>query len=227
MEGFGDMGASRRPAILSGEAGVPRLRGWLHLVALLASVPTAALLLVHSRSRAAVISVAIYAVGLVGLYAISAGYHLIHWSGVARARMRRLDHAMIYIFIGACYTPICLLVVGGGFGAILLALGWTTALAGVLTTFSRFAHTRWAAAGYLVVGWLAVLGFPRVLTRLGFTELALLAAGGLAYTFGTVVLATHRPNPSPRIFGYHEVWHAMVVAGSACHYALFWRLAAR
>jgi hemolysin III len=174
-----------------------------------------------------VVSIAIYAVCLVGLYGISAGYHLIRWSAPARARMRQLDHAMIYVFIGACYAPICLLVVGGAFGTVLLVIGCTTALAGAITSMSRFAHTRWAAAGYIVVGWLAVLGFPRVLSRLGFTELALLAAGGLAYTFGSVVLATHRPDPSPRVFGYHEVWHAMVVAGTACHYALFWRLVAR
>jgi hemolysin III len=221
------MSASKRPAIMSGDTGVPRLRGWLHLVALVAAVPTAVLLFLHSRPGVPVLSVGIYAVGLVGLYAVSAGYHLIRWSAVARARMRRLDHAMIYVFIGACYTPICLLVVGGRFGAALLMLGWTTAAAGAVTTMSRFSDSRWAAAGYLVVGWLAVLGFPRVLTRLGFTELALLAAGGLAYTFGSVVLATRRPNPSPRVFGYHEVWHAMVVAGSAFHYALFWRLVAR
>jgi hemolysin III len=213
--------------VLSGDVDVPRLRGWLHFVAFVAAVPTATLLLIHSRSRAAVISIAIYAVCLVGLYGISAGYHLIRWSTAARARMRQLDHAMIYLFIGACYTPICLLVVGGAFGTVLLVIGCATALAGAVTSLSRFAHTRWAAAGYIVVGWLAVLGFPRVLSRLGFTELALLAAGGLAYTFGSVVLATHRPDPSPRIFGYHEVWHAMVVAGTACHYALFWRLVAR
>ena len=213
--------------MLSGHEGVPRLRGWLHLVALVVAIPTGVLLLVHSRSRAAVVSIAIYAVCLVGLYAISAGYHLIRWSVAARARMRQLDHAMIYIFIGACYTPICLLIIGGRFGVILLTLGWTTALAGAVTSVTRVAPTRWAAGGYIVVGWLAVLGFPRVLSRLGFTELALLAAGGLAYTFGSVVLATHRPDPSPRIFGYHEVWHAMVVAGTALHYALFWRLVAR
>ena len=221
------MNDTRRIAVLSGDASAPRLRGWLHLVALVVALPTAVLMLLHSRPGTAAVSVVVYTSCLVGLYAVSAGYHLIRWSTTARARMRRLDHAMIYVFIGACYTPICLLVVGGRFGAVLLALGWTTAAAGAITTLSRFAHTRWAAAGYLVVGWLAVLGFPRVLTRLGVRELVLLAAGGLAYTFGSIVLATRRPNPSPRLFGYHEVWHALVVAGSACHYALFWRLVAR
>lgn len=221
------MYATRRPAVLSGDVSCPRMRGWLHLAALLAAVPTATLLLLRSHTRVALVSVAIYAVGLVGLYAISSGYHLIRWSAAMRARMRKLDHAMIYLFIGACYTPICLLIIGGWFGITLLALGWTTALAGVVTTLSRFADTRWAAGGYIVVGWLAVLGFPRVLSQLGMAELALLAAGGLAYTFGSVVLATRRPDPSPRFFGYHEVWHALVVAGSVCHFALFWLVVAR
>jgi len=218
------MSESRPPVVLSGDAGCPRLRGWLHLAALVVAVPTATLLLARSHSRAAVASLGVYAVGLVGLYAVSSGYHLVRWSAAWRARMRRLDHAMIYLFIGACYAPICLLIIGGWFGVVLLALGCTTALAGAITTLSRFAHTRWAAGGYLVVGWLAVLGFPRVFTRLGATELVLLAAGGLAYTFGSVVLALRRPDPSPRFFGYHEVWHALVIAGSACHYVLFWRL---
>jgi hemolysin III len=220
------MSESRPPVVLSGDASCPRLRGWLHLAALVVAVPTATLLLSRSHSRAAVASLGVYAVGLVGLYAVSSGYHLVRWSAGWRARMRRLDHAMIYLFIGACYAPICLLVIGGWYGVVLLALGCTTALAGAIMTLSRFAQTRWAAGGYLVVGWL-VLGFPRVLSRLGATELALLAAGGLAYTFGSVVLALRRPDPSPRFFGYHEVWHALVIAGSACHYVLFWRLVSR
>ena len=81
-----------------------------------------------------------------------------------------------------------------------------------------------ATAGYLVVGWLVVLGVPRLLQRLDTSELLLLGIGGIAYTLGFIVLTTRFPNPSPRTFGYHEVWHTMVIAGSTCHYALFWQL---
>ncbi len=200
------------------------MRGWLHLVALVAAVPSGVLLVLRSESTLAFISLTVYAAALVGLYGISSGYHLLRLSAAARDRMRRLDHAMIYAFIGACYTPVCLLVIGGALGITLLVLGWATALIGVGTAMSRFGYGRAATAGYLVVGWLVVLGLPRLLTKLDVGEVALLGAGGLAYTLGFIVLTTRHPDPIPRTFGYHEVWHTMVVAGSACHYMLFWRL---
>lgn len=207
-----------------GERRAPLLRGWLHFVALVAAIPSGILLVLRSRSTLSLVSVTVYAAALVGLYAISSGYHLLRLSAAARDRMRRLDHAMIYAFIGACYTPVCLLVIGGTLGITLLVLGWVTAIAGVITSMSRFGFSRVATAGYLVVGWLVVLGVPRLLSRLSGSELLLLAVGGVAYTLGFIVLTTRHPNPSPRMFGYHEVWHTMVVAGSACHYALFWQL---
>ena len=205
--------------------GAPVLRGWLHLAALVAAVPCGALLVLRSRSLVSLVSVSVYAAALVGLYGVSSGYHLLRLSAAARDRMRRLDHAMIYAFIGACYTPVCLLVIRGRLGITLLVLGWVAALAGAITSMTRFGFGRVATAGYLVVGWLVVLGIPRLLTRLDRSELLLLALGGLAYTLGFIVLTTRFPNPSPRMFGYHEVWHTMVVAGSACHYVLFWQLA--
>jgi hemolysin III len=202
----------------------PLLRGWLHLLALLVAIPAGPILVARATSAGARASVIVYAVALVGLYGISSSYHLLRWSPAGRARMRRMDHAMIYVFIAACYTPVCLLVVRGKLGWTMLILGWIAGATGVATTMSRFAHGRVAVGGYLVTGWLLVIGLTRVVTRLDGGQLAFLAIGGIAYTLGFVVLTTHWPDPSPRAFGYHETWHAMVVAGSVCHYLLFWSI---
>jgi hemolysin III len=214
----------RRLLRLSGEPGAPRLRGWLHLAALVAAVPAGAALLRHSRSPAATTSAGLYAAALVALYAVSTAYHLGRWPTDVRARMRQLDRAMIYVFIGACYTPLCVLAIGGTFGAVVLGLGWLAAIYGAVTTMGRATRSLPSSAGYLAVGWLAVITFPSVARRLDATGLILLLAGGVTYTAGSVVLALRRPDPSPATFGYHEVWHALVIVASALHYVLFWRL---
>ena len=215
----------RRVLRLSGQPDTPLLRGWLHFAALLIAVPLGAVLFRQSRAPVAVLSIGLYVVGLIALYAVSAGYHLLRWSSPARERMRRLDRAMIYLFIGACYTPLCVLAVGGTFGIVMLLLGWGAALFGAVAALTQRARAARSSLGYIVVGWLALLTFPRVATTLDASGFVLLVAGGLTYTVGSIVLAARRPDPSPRMFGYHEVWHAFVIAGSAFHYALFWRLA--
>jgi hemolysin III len=164
---------------------------------------------------------AIFAVGLSGLYGVSAMYHRGHWSVPKERVMKYLDHSMIFVLIAASYTPITLLALRPATGITLLVLAWAGAVVGIVVKITRL--ERWRGVGfamYLVLGWLVVFAAPQLARTLSRPELALLVAGGLLYTVGAVVLARNRPNPWPKTFGYHEVWHAFVVGAGACHYAL-------
>jgi len=135
--------------------------------------------------------------------------------------MKHLDHSMIFVLIAGSYTPITLLALRPAWGITLLALAWTGAVIGVtITLFKLDQLHRMGMVMYLALGWLLVVALPQILHALTGPELILLAAGGLFYTVGAFVLATNWPNPSPRVFGYHEIWHAMVVAAGGCHFAM-------
>lgn len=202
-------------------AAKPLLRGRLHQVAFLVSLPAGVTLVALAGGVEARVGAAIFAVTLTSLFGVSAAYHCGRWSDGARRVMKHLDHSMIFVFIAGSYTPITLLALRPAWGITLLALAWTGAAAGVVVTVLRL--ERWHGVGfamYLVLGWLAVVAAPQLASSLSRTELALLVAGGLLYTVGAVVLASKRPDPSPRVFGYHEVWHTFVVGASACHFVL-------
>ncbi|HEY2732490.1 MAG TPA: hemolysin III family protein [Polyangiales bacterium] len=199
----------------------PRLRGWLHEVAFFASIPAGIALIALARGAAAEVSAAMFAVGLTGLYGVSAIYHRRRWSASAERVMKYLDHSMIFVLIAASYTPITLLALRPAFGITLLSLAWAGAIVGIVVTIARL--ERWHGLGlamYLALGWLLVVAGPQLATSLTRPELALLISGGLLYTVGAVVLARNRPNPWPATFGYHEIWHTFVVGAGACHYAL-------
>jgi hemolysin III len=199
----------------------PRLRGRLHQVAFLAAIPLGIALIASAGPAAALVAAIVYAVALLGLYGISSSYHLFAHSPRARYWMQRLDHSMIYVFIAASYTPFALLVVKGSLGIILLAAIWAGAVAGVLLKMLRLERS--TAVGftmYLALGWVAVAALPAMIHRLSAVDIGLLFAGGLLYTVGAVVLACRKPDPLPRFFGYHEVWHTMVVAAAGCHYLI-------
>lgn len=199
----------------------PRLRGRLHQVAFLAAIPAGIVLLLSARPAVARGSAIVYACGLLGLYGISASYHRFARSPRARYWMQRLDHSMIYVFIAASYTPFALLVVKGPWGIVLLAAVWAGALSGVLLKMFRLERsTALGFTMYLVLGWVAVAALPQMIHRLSPADLGLLIAGGALYTIGAVVLACRRPDPLPKVFGYHEVWHTMVVAATGCHYLI-------
>jgi hemolysin III len=207
----------------SGTDTSPRGRGWLHFGALLVALPAASALVVRDPTGA---GVSCYAAALVGLYAVSAAYHLLPLSPGARRRMRQLDHSMIYVFIAGTYAPLCLLVAGGNFGRIVLALAVLGAAGGVLITWTGLEQNRRVGGAlYIVIGWLALVMLPRALHVLDASELALLGSMGILYTAGAGVLASRWPDPFPETFGYHEVWHAMVVVASGCSFAVVWSLA--
>ncbi len=208
---------------LSGSDEVPRLRGLLHLGALIVALPTVAVLVwLHGTGG----GVGVYAVALVALYAVSASYHLCSWTPTARRRMRKLDHEMIFVFIAASVTPYCLLGVPGKLADVIVGLVWPGAAAAVLAVATRFeASRRLTSTAYIVLGWLAVFTLPEAAHRLDARQLALLGSLAFLYTAGAGVLAARWPDPLPKVFGYHEVWHAMVVVASACGLALVWSLA--
>jgi hemolysin III len=173
---------------------------------LVAGAPTA---------RAAV-AAGIYAAGLTLQFATSAIYHRVWWrSARARARMRHADHAAIFVCIAATYTPFALLVLHGWLGVAILVTAWLGAAAGVIRELAWPGAPRWlAVAAYVVLGWLAIPTAPWLIDGLGWRALLLLA-GGLLYTLGALVYARRRPDPAPALFGYHEIFHALVVGAAA------------
>jgi hemolysin III len=197
----------------------PRLRGRIHEVAFFASIPCGATLVAVAASGAARFAAAVFAVGLAGLFGVSAAYHRGRWTDAARRRMRRLDHSMIYVLIAATYTPFCLVAFPGTWGYGLLAAVWAGAATGIaikLVSLERLAKA--TAALYLVLGWLAALAIPVMFTHLPLAAFVLIVTGGLLYTIGAAILAAGRPDPRPGVFGYHEIFHAFGVVAGACHY---------
>jgi hemolysin III len=197
----------------------PRWRGRLHQAAFIVSIPAGLVLVALAERPAARIAAAIYAMSLIGLYGSSAAYHLGQWSDRALTWMRRLDHSMIYVLIAGTYTPIALIGIGGRWGVTTLAIVWAGAVFGVTIKMIKIDGFRvLGGALYIILGWTAVAAFPEMLRRLSAVQMILIFAGGVLYTGGAIILATRRPNPRPVTFGYHEIWHAMVVAAGICHY---------
>jgi hemolysin III len=202
----------------------PRLRGRLHQLAFAASIPAGIALVLQARTVPARLAAAVYAMSLAGLYAASAAFHRGRWSPTVRRRMDQADHAMIYVLIAGTYTPFALLIFDRPWGVAVLGLVWTVAAAGIAVVVWRHRIPLVGITLYLTLGWLGVVALPWLAGRLGAVKLTLLVAGGVLYTVGAVVLHRQRPNPSPAVFGYHEVWHAFTVAAGLCHYTLIWLL---
>jgi len=199
----------------------PRLRGVSHQWAFVASLFLGAGLIVAAKTPEATLAVAIYAVSLSALLGTSALYHRVEWTRPeVRKWMRRLDHSMIFFLIAGTYTPFALLVLDGPLADAVLAVVWVGAVAGAVVEIVWIEHPKWVAAlVYISLGWVAVVPFPALWTEMGAAGTLLVAAGGLLYTAGAIVYATQRPNPNPRVFGYHEVFHLFVILAAAAHFA--------
>lgn len=198
----------------------PRLRGVLHQWAACVALGAGAVLVSLARGPRAAVAVGAFAGSLVVLFAVSAVYHRVNWSAVARARMRRMDHASIFVLIAGTYTPIALLALPPAAGRGVLMMAWGAALLGILTSlFWIRAPKAITALLAVAVGWTIIpwLGTARAsLSTSGFT---LIAAGGIAYTAGALAYALKRPNPWPGVLGYHEVFHALTIVAAALHFA--------
>lgn len=202
-------------------AELPRLRGWLHLGSFFGSLATGAVLIPLAAVQGAGhgLAVAIYCLTVSLLFGTSALYHRRSWSVRGWLIMKRLDHSMIFIFIAGSYTPFAVLALNPGSDVVILTTVWVGAVAGVVLTMLWPGAPRWLGVPiYIALGWVAVFVLPEVLANTGVTSLVLLCVGGGLYTVGGIVYAARWPNPSPAVFGYHEVFHACTVVAAICHY---------
>ncbi len=199
----------------------PRLRGVSHEWAFFISLAAGAALVLTAPSGRAAAVAAIYAGSLSALLGVSALYHRINWRRPEIRRwMRRLDHSMIFLLIAGTVTPFAVLVLGGGLGNALLIAVWAGAVAGIVVEMVWVeAPKSVAVIVYLAVGWIGALGFPAIVIKAGLGAGILIAVGGILYTAGAVIYARQRPDPNPAVFGYHEVFHALVIAAAASHFA--------
>jgi hemolysin III len=201
------------------EAVIPRLRGLLHAHAAWVAGAASIVLVVLAPTAAARVAAVIYGAGLIALFSASALYH--RWPGDPRWKpwLRRLDHSTIYVFIAASYTPVGLLVLDGAMQTIVLISVWAGAAAGVVLSLAWITAPRWLqAACYVALGWVAVIALPQLADRVGVAPFLLLAAGGALYSLGAAVYATQRPNLWPRTYGFHEVFHTLVIAAALAHF---------
>jgi len=204
------------------DLGKPRMRGLLHAYAFFVAAVCGVVLSVLAATRpgaGAVVSCVIYSLTVCGLFGTSALYHRRVWSPRGYAIMRRLDHSMIFIFIAGTYTPFCVLLLPTRPATVLLAIVWTGAVGGVAMKLIWPHAPRWASAPlYIGLGWVAVAVLPDIGRGGGPAALALLVAGGVAYTVGAIFYALRRPNPWPTIFGHHEFFHACTLVAALCHH---------
>jgi hemolysin III len=196
----------------------PRLRGVSHQLAFFAALGAGLVLVAMAATTRTAAAAGIYAASLAAMFGISAAYHRGRWAPAARQRWRRADHATIFLAIAGTYTPICLLVISGSH---LLGLIWAGAVAGMLQAILwPTAPRALATLLYCGLGWLGVTHYDEVRASLAAGSLILLLSGGLLYTAGAIVYARKRPDPRPSVFGYHEVFHALVIAASICHFTV-------
>lgn len=199
----------------------PRARGWIHLVAVCLTPALAgvmiALAAVHSGLAA--LGTSIYCASMAATFGVSALYHRRQWGERGWQVMRRLDHAMIFIFIAGSYTPFGLMALSGATRWWLLGTVWAGCAAGIALKLTNPHGARWLTVPvYLAVGWPAIFVAGDLLSGAGVAALTLIVVGGALYSVGAIVFATHRPDPSPGTFGYHEVFHLLTVLAAICHY---------
>ena len=199
----------------------PRLRGLLHQYAFFASLPGLPVLLVVARTGRAAFAATVYGLSLVALFGVSALFHRVTWSIPARRWMGRLDHAMINLLIAGTFTPFGLLVLSGPLATVSLTLVWGGALAGILLHLFWIDAPKWLSATlYVALGWSCMAALPELVSHVGWGPTVLMGLGGALYSAGAAVYALRRPDPAPGVFGYHEVFHALVVAAAVTHYAV-------
>jgi hemolysin III len=199
----------------------PMLRGVSHLCAAIAATAGAALLLLVAESPRAYVGGAIFAVSLILLYWTSAGYHRVRWNPSLQGIISRLDHSMVLVLIGGTYTAIGLVVLSTAWWISMLSVIWGIIGAAILINLAWPTTPRWLRVTfYVMLGWLALVPAAQLAAWFTAVPLALLVLGGVLYTIGGVVYAVRKPDPWPRVFGYLEVFHLLVIAGSALHYSL-------
>ena len=199
----------------------PALRGYLHLAAAIVAPFALLLLLFVADSPRGVVGGAIFGAGLVILYSTSAAYHILPLDRRFRGVMKRLDHSIIFLFIAGAYTPFALNLMGNAWGIPVVSVVGGLGLVGFITTLAAPAPPRWIRVGlYLALGWVGIAAISELLTALPGEALAMLVLSGILYSLGGAVYATRWPDPFPRVFGNHEVFHALQVAATAVIYSV-------
>jgi hemolysin III len=198
----------------------PRLRGVIHHYAFFASLLTGGLLIALAPAGRRFWAALIYASSLSALLGVSALYHRITWSPVRRRWLARLDHSMIHVLIAGTYTPFGMLALSDTLAAFLLRIAWGGAAAGIVLHVLWHGAPKWlSACVYVAMGWVGIVALPSLVAQAGWTPVVLLVVGGLVYSLGALVYAMRRPDPIPTVFGYHEVFHSLVVVAATAHYA--------
>jgi hemolysin III len=197
----------------------PRLRGVSHQYAFFLSLVAGAALVAGASGGREIAASAVFAGALAAMFGVSALYHRITWRPPLRRWIRRLDHAAIYLLIAGTYTPFGLLVLPPTWAVVVLSIVWSGCAVAIALKFIWVDAPKWLAAAVAIgLGWVGVVAFPH-LAEAGLAQLLLLAAGGVFYTVGAIVYARGRPDPAPTVFGYHELFHAFVIAAAAFQYA--------
>jgi hemolysin III len=205
----------------------PLLRGWIHFYCAIAALLAGTTLVVASWSHVSKLAghaTLTYALAIVAMFAVSATYHRVYWqSANARARMRRLDHAMIFVFIAGTYTPFARLDMPRATGHLVLAIVWGGALVGIALALFWPSAPRWVGVTlYLLLGWVAVWYTGLIVQNAGVVAMVLLAVGGVLYSIGAVFYALRWPDPWPTTFGYHEFFHACTALAAVAQYIAMW-----
>ena len=198
----------------------PRLRGWLHAgAAVVAALGGGYLVLLARGDPARQVSLAVYGISLTVLFAFSAVYHVHTWTPARRRILRRIDHANIFLLIAGTYTPLAFNLLGGSWRLGVLGAVWGVALVGVGAAVAGVQLRRWVRALlYVGMGWVAIAVSPKLAEALPRSALGLLVAGGALYSVGALLYARKWPDPWPRVFGYHEVFHLLTIAAAAAFY---------
>ncbi len=200
----------------------PRLRGWSHLISAVFAIPAAIILIMAAKNGLPTIGAITYGVSLFLLLATSGTYHTPYWSPSTRKKLQRVDRSMIFVLIAGSYTPF-LLATSGESLSLFIPVIWSIALLGIIRTLFLPHGQRWISTmSYIAMGWLAVPLFYQWMTQLGSNVVIPLCVGGVIYTLGAIAYARKAPNPWPKTFGYHEIFHIAVILASICHYYAVW-----
>ena len=201
-----------------------------HFIGMLMAIFAAVPLLIkaaHEPSRIYVISLAVYSASMILLYAASTTYHTFDISVKINTILKKWDHMMISILIAGSYTPICLLVLKGKTGLILLAIVWSFAIIGILIKAFWVYCPKWVSSIlYIGMGWTCVLAFTQILNSMSRTSFIWLLIGGIIYTVGGIIYALKLPifNSKHKNFGSHEIFHLFAMGGSMCHFVVMYAL---
>jgi hemolysin III len=198
----------------------PRLRGIFHAAAFVVALPVGLALILVTETSVELVAASLFAASVAAMFGLSALYHCFNWSRGVLRWLRRLDHAGVYGLIAGTYTAFGLLVLEGAWRWTVLGIVWIGALATILLRFVWLDAPEWlSAAAGIALGWVGVVVAPQLFVEIGVGGAFLVLAGGVGYTAGALVYTFRRPDPYPAVFGFHEVFHVLVISAVACQYS--------